>query len=212
MQEDRLPCKAWEASIKLQKIHRSKIMCTCWGVDIRKWFDLWNVGAYLGLSPQKVNITELQFSQLNTLQTERLTTEKRTKLEYYQDHTNPSCWSTYTTIDDSVQLNISTPIPLLYRRNIAHFHTRSHTFAIERNASQNLLHLAKVCRLCDLHVVETEEHVAIQCPRCAHIRANFNSLVGDSTQLLPILSTAPSAAMGALVTRLFLYHQDLETS
>ena len=134
MQPDRLPHKAWNASTKLQKNYKSKIICTGWATDIRKWFSRWKVEAYLTMPPAKVNMQDFQLSLLSTLQNHWLTSEKRVKLEYYQDNINPTCWSTYMSIETHAQPYISTPIPLLYRRNIARFHTRSHTFAIEKGA------------------------------------------------------------------------------
>lgn len=122
--------------------------------------------------------------------------------------TNPSCWSTYITAGAFAQPYITTPIPLLYRRNIARFHTRSHTFAIERDSWQNVPCHAKICRFWDLHAIEIDEHVPMQCPRYKHIRDNFNPILGDSTQLLLVPSTASLAALGAFITHLFLYREE----
>ena len=39
---DRLPKIAWAASKKIQKTHKSKILCSDWMEDINKWFKRWD--------------------------------------------------------------------------------------------------------------------------------------------------------------------------
>ena len=51
--KDKLPRKAWEARMKLQNNHKSKIVCTPWGTDTRKWFNKWNVESYLTMPPER---------------------------------------------------------------------------------------------------------------------------------------------------------------
>lgn len=60
--------------------------------------------------------------------------------------------------------NIHQYIHPFYHRNIARFHTRSHKLEIEKRAWMNLSCHARVCRFCDLPIVETKAHVALQCP------------------------------------------------
>ena len=38
----RLPRFAWEASKKIQKTHKSKILCSSWMQDMEKWFGRWD--------------------------------------------------------------------------------------------------------------------------------------------------------------------------
>ena len=141
--------RAWTASMKLRKNHKSKIIFTCWETDIRKWLSRWKVESYLTMPPEKVKMQEFQLSLLCTLQTQWLTAKKRTKLEYYQDQINPLCWSSFMTPNAPAQPYISTPIPLLYHRNIARFCTWSHTFAIEKGSWLKLPRHDRICRVCD---------------------------------------------------------------
>ena len=90
--------------------------------------------------------------------------------------------------------------------------TRSHMLAIEKGAWLNLPRHTRICRFCNSQTVETEAHIALQCPRYAHIREDYRKLLEDSTQLTSVLSTASPAALGSFVTRLFLYRQELENS
>ena len=41
-QSHRLPKIAWEASKKIQKMHKSKILCSGWMQDMKKWFGRWD--------------------------------------------------------------------------------------------------------------------------------------------------------------------------
>ena len=203
MPQKRLPHRAWTTSMKLQKNHKSKIICTVWGADIRKGFSRWKVESYLNMPPEKLKLQEFQSSLLCTLRTHWLEAEKRTKLEYYQAEINPLCWSSFMTPEASAQPYINTPIPLLYRRNIARFRTRSHTLAIEKGAWLDMPRHARVCRFCDAQTVETEAHVALYCPKYAHIRDDYQQLLVETTQLSSVLSTASPATLGSFVIGLF---------
>ena len=149
-----------------QMSYKSKVICTRWEKDIRKWFRKWKVEAYLTIPPEKVNLPNVPTEYIARTLVDKW---KRTKLEYYQEQINPSCWSTYMDMDASAQTYTSISIPLLYHRNVARFRTRSHTFTLEKGDWLNLPQHAKVCRFCDSQIVKTEAHVALQCPRYAHI-------------------------------------------
>ena len=80
MPTERLPHRAWTASMKLQKNHKSKIIWTRWGTYIRKWSTKWKVESYLTMSLEKVKMQKFQLFLLCTLQNQWLIAEKRTKL------------------------------------------------------------------------------------------------------------------------------------
>lgn len=142
MRGDRLLCKAREASMKLQKNHKSKVLSTWWGSDIDKWFNRWNVSAYLTMPPKKVDMTAFQLSLLESLQNRWLTEKKRVKLEYCQEYINPSCWSMYKEQDVSEQPYICIPIPIAYRRN---FGTISHTKLHSSNRTRWMAEYIATC-------------------------------------------------------------------
>ena len=68
MNDDRLPKKAWNASMKLQKVYKSKVQSFGWGMDIHSWFAKWNVEAYLSTPPEEVDMNHFQMSLLSTLE------------------------------------------------------------------------------------------------------------------------------------------------
>lgn len=159
-------------------------------------------GHILNHATKKVNMQVFQISLLESLQPHWVAEEKRTNLEYYQAHINPNCWSTYKQTEVFAQPYICTPIPLIYCRNLTRFQTTLHTLVIERGGWFGFT--SRQARLfpfwCESWAVETEEHIAMQCPQYAHIRSNFSSMLGNHTQLLPVLSTAHLSAMGVFVT------------
>ena len=55
MNDNRLSQKAWESSSRLQKNYKSKVLSSGWELDIRGWFTLWNVHAFLDRPPKEID-------------------------------------------------------------------------------------------------------------------------------------------------------------
>ena len=59
-----------------------------------------------------------------------------------------------------------------------------HTLNLEQGAWQGLPRHARLCKNCDSHSVETEEHIAKVCLRYDHIRADFYVVLSGHTSCL----------------------------
>lgn len=68
MDDHRIPKRAWDASSRLQKTRKSKVLSTGWMLDIRKWFVRWNVDRYLDMVPEDVCIGTFQLDLLQAFQ------------------------------------------------------------------------------------------------------------------------------------------------
>ena len=64
--------------------------------------------------------------------------------------------------------------------------------AIEKEAWLNLPQHATICRFCDSQIVETEGHIALQCPRYAHIGENYRTITSTVHLLADIVSVNAS--------------------
>ena len=101
---------------------------------------------------------------------------------------------------------IANPLSTTSRRNIARLRTRSHTLAIKTSAWNGQAREMRLCKLCDLQSVESEEHMIMLCPAYTHIWANFDiSLEGPFHQFF---TTSPISKLGALITRLLHFREN----
>ena len=77
--------------------------------------------------------------------------------------------------------------------------------AIETGAWNGQARELRLCKLCDLQGVESEEHMIMLCPAYAHIRADFDIfLQGPFHQFL---TTSPISKLGALITRMLHFRE-----
>ena len=134
---------------------------------------------------------------------------KNTKLEYYQEHINPSCWLQYVKNEAPILPYICTSILLLYCRNLAWFRTHSHTWNRMRGLAWFTTTSPDMPSLWLTHYWD-REHVAMQCPRYTHTWADFSSILGDHTQLIQVFSTTSPIVLEAFVTCLFTCGQELQ--
>lgn len=205
MDDSRLPKKAWAASTCLQKTRKSKVLSTGWVLNIQKWFKRWEVDRYLNMTPEDICMDTFQIDLLRAYQAKHQSKGADGKLAYYNMHIYPSCWESYMQVEAHTQPYIANPLSVAFRRNIARLRTRSHTLAIETGAWNGQMREMRLCKLCDLQSVESEEHMIMLCPAYAHIRADFDiSLQGPFHQFL---ATSPISKLGALITRMLHFRE-----
>ena len=205
MNDNRLPKKAWAASTCLQKTKKSKVLSTGWVLDLQKWFKRWGVDRYLNMASDNICMDTFQMDLLNAYQAKHQNKGADGKLAYYNRHISPSCWELYMRIEEYTHPYIANPISVAFRQSIAQLRTRSHTLSIETGAWNGQTREMRLCKLCNLRCVESEEHMIMQCPAYAHIRDDFGiSLQGPFHQFL---TTSPITKLGALITRMLHFRQ-----
>ena len=102
-------------------------------------------------------------------------------------------------------------MPYMARRAITLMRTRSHRLKIETGGWLKIDATKRLCKSCNMQVIEDEAHVALTCPAYEHIRADFQQLLkGCMTFADLLLRTEPSpTALGTYFTRILEHHRDI---
>ena len=145
MNDARFPKGSWKLSMKPQKNYKSKLLATGWMIDIRKWFGRWTVNTYVDQA-EAININAFEASLLSAMWDKWMSSEKRTKLEYYyMNIINIDARSVYLQQGARAQDYITTPMPTHVRSAFAHFCMPSHSLAIESGAWLHIPHETHMC-------------------------------------------------------------------
>ena len=92
IEDNKLPKRAWDASTRLQKTRKSKVLATGWVLDMQKWFQRWGVDRYLNMIPGDICMNTFELDLLRAYQAKH---QNKGKLSYYSTHISPSCWEFY---------------------------------------------------------------------------------------------------------------------
>ena len=92
MPTSRIPRVAWEVGSAPQKTRKSKFITSSFIQDTRKWFNRWNVGAYVDMpferGEESEHLLNFDIAILDSLHTKWQTTIHRSKFEYYCKYVN----------------------------------------------------------------------------------------------------------------------------
>ena len=158
----------WESSKKIQKTHKSKILCSVWMQDIEKWFGRWDARHLLHDASLDSSVNEA-FLQRQCI----MTWDKCGGSRFTHYTTNVA--SNYKTIffaerGSRTHRYMLELIPLASIRTIAFMRLSSHAFQCETGGCWGTSdESGRLCTLCPKQVRESEYHTLIQCSAFDHI-------------------------------------------
>ena len=202
----RLPRIAWEASKKVQKMHKSKILSSGWMQDIKKWFGRWDALHLLHDASLDSQVNEA------FLQRQCITAWEKSggsRFIHYTTYVAPN----YKTIFFSERGNrthpyMLEPIPLSAIRTIASIRLSSHSLRCEMGRWGTGEESHRLCTLCPKQVRESEYHTLLECSAFDHIRACFPHIFNHELSLHTFLSQPRSGLSIATLISTILEHRE----
>lgn len=207
----RLPKVAWEASCKLQKTHKSKILSTGWMQDISKWFKKWNAHHLLHDASLDPTINEA-FLQRQCIT--KWEAHGGSRFIHYTTHIAPG----YKAIFFSERSSRTHPylletIPISAIRTLAAIRLSSHPLRSETGRWGTGVESLRLCTLCPMGVRETEHHTLLDCSAFDHLRARFPQLFNEPHTISSFISQhARGLSIATLITTVLAHRETLITS
>ena len=188
----RLPRIAWEASKKIQKTHKSKILCSGWMQDIEKWFRRWDATHLLHDASLDSSVNEAFLQRQCIMRWDKCGGSRFT---HYTTHVAPNYKSIFfAERGNRTHRYMLEPIPLSAIRTIASMRLSSHALRCETGRWGTSDESGRLCTLCPKQVRESEYHTLIQCSAFDHIRPCFPHLF-DRVQSLHEFISQPKCAL-----------------
>ena len=166
-----LPKIAYEASQKVQKTSKSKILSSGWMLDIKKWFGRWDACHLVENASNDSQVNEAFLQRQCIMVWEK---SGGSRFSHYTTYVAPN----YKTLFFSERGNrahpyILEPIALSAIRTIASIHLSSHSLRCETGRWGTDEESHRLCTLCPCPVRESEYHTLLECSVFDHIRSSF---------------------------------------
>ena len=114
---------------------------------------------------------------------------------------------------DTTQAYLTTPMSWLQRSNLARIRTRSHVLAVDKGAWTGVPRADRCCELCaHMRVLDDDAHVLLFCPRYAHIRARFESLLHKQDNVCNLLNKSNPKVLSKYVIEVLTHREHLLTT
>ncbi|MCO5561969.1 hypothetical protein L7F22_015595 [Adiantum nelumboides] len=202
----RLPKIAWEASKKVQKTHKSKLLSSGWMQDIKKWFGRWDALHLLYDASRDPNVNEAFLQRQCITAWETL---GGSRFIHYTTHVAPNYKAIFFSERGSrTHPYMLEPIPLSAIRTIASIRLSSHSLRCEIGRWGSGEEFHRLCTLCPQQVRESEYHTLFECSAFAHIRACFPTF---SAMGSPFTHFSPNHDVVSLFRRSFLQFLSIES-
>ena len=208
--QNRLPHIAWEASNKVQKTHKSKLLSTGWMLDISKWFKKWDAHHLLNNASKDIMVNEA-FLQRQCLT--KWEDEGGSRWTHYTTHIAPNYKNLFfLERNHRTQPYILEPIPISAIRTLAAIRLSSHHLRCETGRWGMSDPRARLCMACGLSTLESEYHTLIECAAYTPIRESFPHLFKQAHTLESFLSQPSSTlAIATFITKA-LAHRETTTT
>ena len=202
----RLPRIAWEASQKLQKTHKSKILSTGWMQDIKKWFERWDASHLLHNASKDKTVNEAFLQRQCIMAWEGC---GGSRFMHYATHVAPNYKSIFfSQRGERTHSYMLEPIPLSAIRTIASIRLSSHSLRCETGRWGTGEESHRLCTLCPNRVQESEAHTLLECPAFDHIRTRFPHIFSHGLSLHIFLAQPHCALSIATLISHILEHRE----
>lgn len=207
----RLPRIAYEASQKVQKTSKSKILSSGWMLDIKKWFGRWNACHLVEDASTDSQVNEAFLQRQCIMAWEE---SGGSRFSHYTTYVSPNYKSLYfSERGNRTHPYILEPIPLSAIRTIASIRLSSHSLRCETGRWGTGEESQRLCTLCPRQVRETEFHTLLECSAFAQIRSSFPHIFSLGLSLHTFLSQPRCGlSIATLISAIFEHRESLMTS